>query len=153
MRCVRGKVEAAESRRPRAHTARTGGVGRRHPAGLRSGRFGGVPEDPFPPVDGDDRRPTRDPSHGADVENVQVHEIGNRRYIVADVEPLDVDGVRTVAVGTVLWLVAFVLLLPFYGRLAEEDRLDWLWTCVAGFGLGVLGWDHCRRRRQRGRRG
>ena len=28
------------------------------------------------------------------------HEIGNRTYIVADVEPLDVDGVRTVEVGT-----------------------------------------------------
>jgi len=27
------------------------------------------------------------------------HEIGNRTYIVADVEPLDVDGVRTVQVG------------------------------------------------------
>jgi hypothetical protein len=83
------------------------------------------------------------------VENVVVHEIGSRRYIVADVEPLDVDGVRTVAVGTALWLVAFVLLLPFYGRLEEAGRLFWLWTCVAGFGLGLIGWDHCRRRRAR----
>ena len=33
------------------------------------------------------------------------HEIGNRTYIVADVEPLDVDGVRTVEVGTALWLL------------------------------------------------
>ena len=56
------------------------------------------------------------------VENVQVHEIGKRKYIVADVEPLDVDGVRTVAVGTALWALAFVLLLPFYGRLEEEGR-------------------------------
>ena len=39
------------------------------------------------------------------------HEIGNRTYIVADVEPLDVDGVRTVTVGTIAWLVAFVALL------------------------------------------
>lgn len=82
------------------------------------------------------------------VENVQVHEIGKRRYIVADVEPLDVDGVRTVAVGTALWALAFVLLLPFYGRLADSGRLWWLWTCAAGFGLGVLGWDYCRRRRR-----
>ena len=28
-----------------------------------------------------------------------VHEIGNRTYIVADVEPLDLDGVRTIQVG------------------------------------------------------
>jgi hypothetical protein len=86
------------------------------------------------------------------VEQVQVHEIGKRRYIVADVEPLDVDGVRTVAVGTALWALAFFLLLPFYGRLQESGRLWWLWTCVAGFGLGIIGWDYCRRRRRRSRR-
>lgn len=86
---------------------------------------------------------------GGSNEHVVVHEIGNRTYIVADVDPLDVDGVRTVAVGAGLWLLAFVMLLPFYGRLQEADRLWWLWTCLAGFGLGVLGWDYCRRRRRR----
>ena len=45
------------------------------------------------------------------------HEIGNRTYIVAEVEPLDVDGVRTVEVGVGLWVLGFVALLPFYGRL------------------------------------
>jgi hypothetical protein len=80
---------------------------------------------------------------------VTTHEFGHRTYIVADVDPLDVDGVRTVAVGTALWLVAFVLLLPFAGRLADTDRVWWLWTCLAGFGLGVIGWDYCRRRRNR----
>lgn len=86
-------------------------------------------------------------------EQVTKHEIGKRTYLVADVEPLDVDGVRTVAVGTILWLVAFVLLLPFHGRLQEADRGWWLWTCLAGFGLGVLGWDYTRRRRVRTARG
>jgi peptidoglycan/LPS O-acetylase OafA/YrhL len=81
------------------------------------------------------------------LDEVQVREIGNRTYIVADVDPLDVDGTRTVAVGSILWLVAFVLLLPFYGRLADDDKTWWLWTCLAGFGLGVLGWEYCRRRR------
>lgn len=76
-----------------------------------------------------------------------VHEIGNRTFIVADVDPLDVDGVRTLAVGTTLWAVAFVLLLPFSGRLREDGHLWWMWTCVAGFGLGLVGWDYCRRRR------
>ena len=83
------------------------------------------------------------------VEGVQTHEIGNRTYIIADVDPLDVDGIRTVAVGSILWLVAFVLLLPFYGRLADNDKTWWLWTCLAGFGLGVIGWDYCRRRKNR----
>lgn len=79
------------------------------------------------------------------VEGVATHEIGNRTYIVADVDPLDVDGTRTVAVGAALWLVAFVLLLPFRDSLAESDRTWWLWTCLAGFGLGVVGWKYCRR--------
>ncbi|MGZ4604385.1 MAG: DUF2530 domain-containing protein [Kineosporiaceae bacterium] len=85
--------------------------------------------------------------HESEEQPVRKHEIGNRTYIVADVDPLDVDGTRTVAVGTALWLVAVVLLLPFYGRLAETHRLWWLWTCLAGFGLGIIGWDYCRRRR------
>ena len=78
-----------------------------------------------------------------------VHEIGNRTYLVADVEPLDLDGVRTVEVGTALWLVAFLALLPFYGRLAESGRLWWLWACMAGFGLGLFGIEICRKRRRR----
>ena len=81
-----------------------------------------------------------------------VHEIGNRTYIVAPVEPLDLDGVRTVQVGTALWAIGFILLLPFYDALGEEHRW-WLWTCVAGFGLGLIGWDHCRRRRNKRHQG
>lgn len=66
-----------------------------------------------------------------------------------EIQPLDVDGVRTMIVGTVLWLLAFILLLPFYGRLQESGSLWWLWTCLAGFGLGMYGIDYCRRRRSR----
>ena len=80
-------------------------------------------------------------------EQPRQHEIGNRTYIVADVDPLDVDGIRTVTVGTALWLLAFVALLPFYGLLEESGRGWWLWTCLAGFGLGLCGWEYCRRRK------
>ncbi len=76
------------------------------------------------------------------------HEIGSHTYLVAAVQPLDVDGVRTVEIGVGLWLVAFVALLPFYGRLQDSGRLWWLWTCLAGFGLGLLGLEYCRRRRK-----
>ena len=76
------------------------------------------------------------------------HEIGRRTFFVADVETLDVDGVRTVEIGSALWLIAFVALLPFYGRLEEDGRLWWLWTCLAGFGLGLFGLEFCRRRRK-----
>lgn len=63
--------------------------------------------------------------------------------------PLDVDGVRTVEVGTLLWLVAFFALLPFYGRLDDAGNTWWLWTCLAGFGLGAIGIELCRRMRDR----
>lgn len=76
------------------------------------------------------------------------HEIGRRTYVVADVEPLDVNGIRTTEVGTALWLLGFVALLPFYGRLTDAGRGWWLWTCLAGFGLGLCGLEFCRRRRR-----
>ncbi len=75
------------------------------------------------------------------------HEIGNRTYIVADVEPLDVDGVRTVQVGTAIFFLGFVALVPFYGALADAGRAWWLWACLAGVGLGLVGLEYCRRRR------
>jgi Protein of unknown function (DUF2530) len=74
------------------------------------------------------------------------HEIGNRTFIVADVDPLDVDGVRTVEVGTALWLLGFLGLLPFYGRLQDSGDAWWLWTCLAGFSFGLFGVEYCRRR-------
>ena len=76
------------------------------------------------------------------------HEIGNRTYLIAPVEPLDVDGVRTVQVGTGLFLLGFLGLLPFYGRLEESDRTWLLWMCLAGVGLGLLGVEYCKRRRR-----
>src|SRR6478672_164809 len=81
-------------------------------------------------------------------DQVTKHEIGNRTYIVANVEPLDVDGVRTVEVGSALWLLGFLGLLPFYGTLSDDGHLWWLWTCLSGFALGMLGLEYCRRRRK-----
>ena len=80
-------------------------------------------------------------------EQPKSHEIGKRTYLIAEVDPLDVDGVRTLEVGTGLWLLGFLALLPFYGRLVATDNLWWLWTCLAGFGLGLFGLEFCRRRR------
>lgn len=72
-------------------------------------------------------------------------------HLIADVEPLDVDGVRTVLVGTVLWFVGFVALLPFYGQLKADGHTWWLWTCMAGAGLGLFGLEYCKRRAARSR--
>jgi hypothetical protein len=68
---------------------------------------------------------------------------------VAPVQPLDVTGTRTVTVGVVAWALAFFALLPFYGTLRDDGNGWWLWTCVAGFGLGLLGRAYCKRREQR----
>ncbi len=75
------------------------------------------------------------------------HEVGGRVFLIADVEPLDTDGVRTMVVGSALWLLGFLALLPFYGELQDAGRGWWLWTCLAGFGLGLCGYEICRRRR------
>lgn len=75
-------------------------------------------------------------------------EIRQRTYLTAKVQPLDVTGVRTIAVGAILWLVAALALSPFYSTLADQGRGWWLWTCVAGFGLGLIGVEYCRRRRR-----
>ncbi len=75
------------------------------------------------------------------------HEFRNKTYVIADVEPLDVDGVRTVEIGTGLFFLGFLALLPFYGRLSDDGHTWWLWTCLAGVGLGLLGLEYCRRHR------
>lgn len=76
-----------------------------------------------------------------------MNESEHKLLITADVEPLDVDGVRTVGVGAGIWLVAFLALLPFYGTLENTGRSWWLWTCIAGMGMGLIGVEYCRRRR------
>lgn len=49
-------------------------------------------------------------------------------------------GVWHIAVpGTVIWLIAVVVLLFFIPELQSNDAMIWLWTCLAGFGLGLLG--------------
>lgn len=53
---------------------------------------------------------------------------------------------RTVLVGTVLWGVALVALLPFWGRLEDSGRLWWVATCACGLALGFVGLAYTRRR-------
>lgn len=65
-----------------------------------------------------------------------------------DVEPLDEDGVAAVALGTVAWLVAFVVLWVFFREdLAAHDASWWLTVCLVGAGLGALGLVYTTRRR------
>ena len=59
--------------------------------------------------------------------------------VPAPLEPLPDDGVLTVTIGTALWLVALLVMLPFWHRLNSAGHLWWIATCAWGTGLGVLG--------------
>ena len=91
----------------------------------------------------DGETPGRGRSRRTDREQDQFH------VDISEVEPLDSYGITTITVGSVAWLVAFVLMLPFYTQLAHADRLWWLWTCLAGFGLGMYALEMARWRRKR----
>ncbi|WP_222851355.1 DUF2530 domain-containing protein [Phytoactinopolyspora mesophila] len=73
---------------------------------------------------------------------------GRRRLRDAPhVQPVDVDGVRTVAILTILWAVGFVV-LAFNRERLDQAGMGWLlWTCLAGVGLGLLGIEYTRKRR------
>ena len=56
-----------------------------------------------------------------------------------------------IAVGTALFFLGFLALLPFAGWLGEHHHRLWLWTCLAGWILGLVGWTLLIRHRREGR--
>ena len=107
------------------------------------------PTEPEPTAQQSGQSTARPGEHGASPsgsKSGQAVAVGPTSGTMAPVRPLDVTGVRTVGVGTLLFLLAGLVLLAFHGWLEDTDREWWLWTCVAGFGLGVFGYDYCRRR-------
>ncbi|MBB5934623.1 DUF2530 domain-containing protein [Streptomyces zagrosensis] len=54
-------------------------------------------------------------------------------------EPLEGNVVATITGGTVVWFVLFLAQLPFYGWFDDNGHLWWVWTCLAGGGLGLIG--------------
>jgi hypothetical protein len=65
---------------------------------------------------------------------------------------LEVNAPRIVAAGTALWFAAFLVLLAFRSRLAEDGREGWLWTCLVGAALGLVGLPLALRARSASRR-
>ncbi len=47
--------------------------------------------------------------------------------------------VATIVGGTILWFVLFLVQLPFYGWFDDRGITWWVWCCLAGGGLGLLG--------------
>jgi hypothetical protein len=56
-----------------------------------------------------------------------------------------------IRVGTALWFAAFIVLVPFWGWLGRHDHRIWLWTCLAGGMLGLVGMVLMRKHRAEGR--
>ncbi|APS20016.1 membrane protein [Streptomyces sp. Tue 6075] len=54
-------------------------------------------------------------------------------------EPLEGPVVATVVGGTILWFALFLAQLPFYGWFADHGHTWWVWTPLAGAGLGLIG--------------
>lgn len=65
--------------------------------------------------------------------------------------PVEMNGERIASVGTLLFFVAFLGLLPFWGWLGSHDHRIWLWTALAGTLVGLFGWTLLRRHRAMGR--
>ena len=61
--------------------------------------------------------------------------------------PLDVDGVGAVAVGTAAWAVALVDAWLLRDRLEAAGNGWWVWVCLAGTVLGLIGLPYVVRRR------
>ena len=64
-----------------------------------------------------------------------------------DPPPYESDDVRAVVVGTVCFVVLFVVLLFFRADLAAHDTSWWLAVPPIGVVLGLLGISFTRRRR------
>jgi hypothetical protein len=63
-------------------------------------------------------------------------------------EPVEVNDVRVVLIGTAAWLAAFLVLLPFRDTLRAHGHGLWMWICLTGAGLGLIGLYYVHRRRE-----
>lgn len=64
-----------------------------------------------------------------------------------DVKPLDTDGVAAAVIGTVLFAVAFLVMLPLRGQLSDSDKSWWLLVAGCGTVIGILLTGYSVRRR------
>ena len=61
-------------------------------------------------------------------------------------EPLEINGITTVIVGTIVWTVATVIMILMRDQLEASGRGNWVWICACGVLLGLLGIRYTRRR-------
>lgn len=63
-----------------------------------------------------------------------------------DPAPVTTDDRKAMLVGVSLWLVALVVLLVMLAPLVASGNLWWLWTCIVGIALGLIGILYTHRR-------
>ncbi|RQP09065.1 MAG: DUF2530 domain-containing protein [Microbacteriaceae bacterium] len=68
-----------------------------------------------------------------------------------DPDPVPTDDRAAILAGLVLWVLALGALLLFVGPLVEAGRVWYLWTCLVGIGLGLVGLVYAHRLRRRRR--
>jgi hypothetical protein len=56
-----------------------------------------------------------------------------------EVQPMEVDVFRIVLVGTALYAVAFLIMLPLRTSLENAGHGRWPWIALSGFVLGLMG--------------
>ncbi len=55
-------------------------------------------------------------------------------------QPMKVNAKLAVLVGTLLWGIVLLVLIPLYPTLADSGLQWWLHTAVTGVLLGGIGW-------------
>jgi hypothetical protein len=63
-----------------------------------------------------------------------------------ELKPMEVDLGRIVLMGTALYAVVAVILLPLQSSLNHDGHGRWPWIAVSGVALGLLGYVFVRRR-------
>ncbi|NUR62432.1 MAG: DUF2530 domain-containing protein [Catenulispora sp.] len=52
---------------------------------------------------------------------------------------MQINEAKVIWIGIGLWAAAFLILLPFRSTLISDGHGWWLYTCLAGAGLGMVG--------------
>ena len=63
-----------------------------------------------------------------------------------ELKPMEVDLNRIVLIGTVLYAVVAVVLLPLQTSLTHDGHGRWPWIAVSGVVLGLVGLTYLKRR-------